>query len=417
MSDVAAVAPSAPTPAPPPTEVVVNPNPTHAPNPLGPQAPSKPVADPAEGRRDSIKRAFERAEKAEPAKPRMGHNNPPEETKVERQPTAREVREAKAKPDPVDLKKRPVDQEPRERGDHGHFAPRENNQASQRAAGTQQQAQPHKQLPEGTPYREPPTRMSDRAKAEWHAAPESVRGEVHRMHQEFGRAYQRYRGDHDEMNTIRNFQQMAKQHGTTLQRALSNYVQMEEKLRNDVVGGLDVIVSNLNLRAENGQKLSLHDVAWHIVNQSPEQQQLLQSQNRQMAQSHQLQAAQQRIAALENEHRRIQHAQVFAQTRGGVDQYAATHPRFDQLSDLIEQEVKLGFDLDTAYRRAEMLRPASQAAQTRTNGTQAAQTRTADRSIHGAPGGTGNGAARRSDKPVGRRDAIANAIKRVNGAL
>jgi hypothetical protein len=416
MSDVGiAPAPAAPA-APASNEVVINPNPTHAPAPLGPQAPNKAVEPEGsthrpESRRESIKRAFERADKAEPAKPRMGHNNPPEAMEREKQPpTARQAREAREKPEPVDLKKRPADQ-PR---DQGRFVAR----AHEGQEGAARQAQPtqHKQLPEGTPYRDPPQRMSERARADWHAAPESVRGEVHRMHQEFGRAYQQYRGDHDEMNAIRPFHQMARQHGTTLHRALSNYVGMEEKLRNDVVGGLDVIVNNLNLRAEGGQRLTLRDVAWHIVNQSPEQQQLLRSQNTQMAQSHQLQAAHQRIQALEQHAQRMQHQQRFTYTRSGVDAFAEAHPRFDELGDLIENEVKLGFDLDTAYQRAELLRPASRAAQTRTNGTHAAQTRTPDRSIHGAPGGTGNGAARRSKEPVGRRDAIANAIKRVNGA-
>jgi hypothetical protein len=87
-----------------------------------------------------------------------------------------------------------------------------------------------------------------------------------------------------------------------------------------------------------------------------------------MAQSHQLQQAQQRIAALEIEHKQMQYVARFHQTRAGVDQYAAAHPRVDELAELIANEVSLGFDLDTAYRRAELLRPATQAAQTRTNG-------------------------------------------------
>jgi hypothetical protein len=80
------------------------------------------------------------------------------------------------------------------------------------------------------------------------------------MHSEFGAAYQQYRGDHEKMNTIRHFDEMATQHGTTLDRALTNYVTMEQKLRQDVVGGLDVIVNNLNLRTPDGHKLTLPDI-------------------------------------------------------------------------------------------------------------------------------------------------------------
>ena len=418
MSDVGVA------PAPTANEVPVNPDPVNIPTPVGPQAPDKPVDHKPENRndsrRDAIQKAFQRAEKAEPAKARMGHNQPPEP--MERERTRPEKKDDR--PGPIDLKKRPDDQpkgEPRQRAEHGHFAPRDG--AAQRVAPEQQPPLKgrHAALPQHAPYREPPPRMADHAKAEWHGAPESVRGEVHRMHQEFSRAYEAYRGDHEEMNSIRHYHDMARQHGTSLQRALDNYTGMEHKLRNDVVGGLDLIINNLNLQTPEGRRLGLEDVAWHIVNQTPEQRQLLQSKNRAMAQSHQLQQAQQRIAALENEHKQMQYVARFHQTRAGVDQFAATHPRVDELAELIANEVSLGFDLDTAYRRAELLRPDTQAAQTR-DGTQAAQTRNPtaqtrnDRSIYGAPnGGPGDGSRRRGDKPVGRREAIANAMRRVNG--
>jgi hypothetical protein len=110
----------------------------------------------------------------------------------------------------------------------------------------------------------------------------------------------------------------------------------------------------------------------------------------------------------------MQTREQFHYTRAQVDQFADRHPRFDELGDLIENELKFGFDLEAAYRRAELLRPATQAAQTR---TQSAQTRI-DRSISGAPdAGPSNGTSRRTEKPVGRREAIQNAIKRVNGSL
>jgi hypothetical protein len=417
MSD-AGVAPA------PASEVPINENPVNIPTPVGPQAPDKPVGPDFKGsehrpesRREAIQKAFQRADeksKPGPAKARMGHNQPPE-------PMERERTEKKERPAPLDLKKRPEDQpkDERPRAEHGHFAARDRGEQR----GQQQQPQQRgPQLPANAPYRAPPTRMADHAKREWHAAPESVRGEVHRMQKEFLGAYQHMRNDHEVMKTIRPYHDMARQHGTTLQRALENYVGMEHKLRNDVVGGLDLIINNLNLQTPEGRRLGLEDVAWHIVNQTPEQRQLLQSKNRAMAQSHQLQQAQQRIAALENEHKRMHYVARFHQTRAGVDQYAASHPRLDELADIIENEVKLGYDLDTAYRRAELLRPSTQAAQTRTNGTHAAQTRTHtaqnrnDRSISGAPdGGSSDGPRRRGDKPIGRREAIANAMRRVNG--
>jgi len=107
-------------------------------------------------------------------------------------------------------------------------------------------------------------------------------------------------------------------------------------------------------------------------------------------------------------------AQQFNHIRGGIDQFAESHPRFDELGELIKREIDLGFDLDTAYRRADRLLPATHAAQT---GNPSAQTRPTDKSISGAPAGPSNGTGRKPDKPVGRREAIQNAIRRAGGAL
>jgi hypothetical protein len=209
---------------------------------------------------------------------------------------------------------------------------------------------------------------------------------------------------------------MAQEHGTTLDRALHNYVTMEQKLRQDVVGGLDIIVNNLNLRTADGQKLTLNDIAYHILNQSPEQHKILQQQNAQQAAAQQIGSLHQEINGLKNHLQQMYAAQQFNQIRTGIDQYAddGKHPRFDELAPLIKREIDLGFDLETAYRRAELLVPATHAAQT---GNTSAQTRPTDKSIHGAPEARSNGTSRRTGKPVGRREAIESAIRRANGSL
>jgi hypothetical protein len=145
----------------------------------------------------------------------------------------------------------------------------------------------------------------------------------------------------------------------------------------------------------------------------------LQQGNAQTAASQQIGSLYQEIVGLKGMLYQMHNQQQFGYSRAAVDQFAESHPRFDELSDLIEQEILLSggrFDLEIAYRRAELLRPAPHAAQTR---TPSAQTRTTDRSISGAPAGpASNGAGRsRSEKPIGRREAIQHAIKSVNGSL
>lgn len=425
MSDAGtAAAPAAAPAAPPPaaTEAPVNVNPMASPAPIGSQAPNKPVGDVQgsehrpQSRREAIAKAFERARTdAVPAnreRPGMGHNQPPEA--MTREKPRGERPEPREK---LDLKKRPDDQPPpRPRGEHGHFAAgtATGTAPQQPRPGAQQQRQAASQLPPHAPYNQPIARMDARAKADWASTPESVRGSVHRMHGEFNRAYQRMLGDAQIAHSIRHYHDMARQHGTTLDRALANYVGMEQKLRADPVGGLDVIVNNLNLRTPQGQKLTLRDVAWHLLNQTPDQQQLLQQQNTQAAISHQMGQLHQQQQAIAQGLNQLHYERQFRHTRSEVDRFAETHPRLDELGDLIQQELKLGFNLPQAYQRAELLRPATHAAQTR---TATAQTRSSDRSISGAPDRGSNGAKRRQRGAASPRDAVARAIKQVNGAL
>jgi hypothetical protein len=423
MSDTAVAPdtapPSQPAPQPSQTEVPVNPNPVSAPAPVGSQAPAKPEAPPT-SRREAIQRAFAKADakpKPEAAKPKIGHNQPPEPIDREK-PT-------------IDLKRRPDDQPgqttsasgtkpdatQRERAEHGHFAPRQQQgrqpPSADRGVAPQQPGVQHAQLPETAPYRDPPVRLHERAKADWAATPESVRGEIHRANGEFQRAYGQYRQDHQVMETIRPFQQMAAQQGTTLERALSSYTSMEQRLRQDPVAGFDVITQNLNLRADDGTPITFRDICWHVINQTPEQHQLVQAKNMQAAQHAQIGQLHREISQLATGIKQMQYQNTFSQTRSALDRYADAHPRFDELGDLIEQEIKLGFTLDQAYARADRLRPATHAPQTR---TPTAQTRTTGKSISGAPAGPTNGTGR-PQRPVGRREAITNAIKRAGGSL
>ena len=392
--------PSTPPPAPSSTEAPIGPA-SGAPAPITNTPPEKAVAPKGAHRTEVIGKAFERAkvERKGPAEAKSGHNQPPEPMEKE---------------EPLDLKKRPSEQPPsaqaRDRGEGGRFAPRSEAQRSQSPSPQSQGA--------GTaiPYGQPLKRMRDDAKAEWAKAPESVRRDVHRIHQEYAKAYQQYRGDHEVMNTLRPYHELARSQGTTLPAALNNYTGIENKLRRDPIGGLDVIVNNLNLRTQDGHRITLPDLAYHILNQSPEQHRLTTAQNQQIALQRQLQQVQQHQQALAQQQAHMQYQQRFVYTRGAVDRFAEANPRLDELGDLIERELRLGFDLPTAYQRANLLRPAragTPAAQTR---TPAPQTRNSDRSISGAPdGGAANGAVRR--KVTDRRGSVANAFRRANGAL
>jgi len=431
MSDVSIAAPSTSLPSAPTgggrTDIPVQVDQVSLPNPIGSQAPPKRVGDlegsrvrpqsNAEARREAIQKAFGKQStdvKTQRPPVTKTHNQPPEELPLERK-----ARKAEPPAERLDLKKRPDEQPlPRERGEHGHFAPAQQPVPGHVRSG-QAAASNVVQVPEQR-WKQPLRRMSEAAKAHWANTPEVVQHDVHRMHHHFRQALAKYRADKEVMDTIRPFHDMARQHGTTIAHALSNYVSMEDKLRANPLAGLDTIVNNLNLRTQDGYKLNLRDIAWHIVNQSPDQHQMLQQQNMQQALQLQLQQTQARQRALEQQHAQMLYAQRFHATRSGVDRFAETHPRIDELAGIIQQEINAGWNLEQAYRRAELLRPAGHAsAQAVQNRATAPQTRTQDRSISGAPGGASalNGHTRRSKPSASPRDAVLNAIRRVGSSM
>lgn len=422
-------APQASPPAPAQTEVPVNQTPIDQPRPLGDQAPPKPEGQESNkqshvSRREAIADAFKRAKEAQDeaakeapkrAKPGMGHNKPPEAMAKEK------VVDTKSQAPEKPEEKPQASQRYRE---GGKFA-RDPAKAQQELPLDQQPGQQPRQikpLDERAPYREPPKRWSEQARQEWNAVPESVRGAVYQMGREFQGAYQKYKADHDTMEELRPYHDLAGKQGTSLRKAFDNYYGMEMKLRQDLIGGLDVIVQNVarsqGLTGPHGGPLTIQDVAYHVATMTPEQHQLTQQRNLQTSAEQRLGQLHQQVEQQSQVLNQMLYQQKFTYTRSQVDQFAETHPRFDELADLIKSELDLGFTLEQAYLRADRLRPSgTQAAQTR---TQSAQTRKT--SISGAPDGTGkSGNTRPSDgqrrtngeaKHPSRREALEKAMRR-----
>jgi len=120
-------------------------------------------------------------------------------------------------------------------------------------------------------YREPPSGFDDAAKAEWEATPESVRGAMNRRFKELESGIEKYRQMAQEYEPVRQYAEMAKQSGTTLDQALERYVGMEQQLRQDPMAGLQAVVANLDLKKPDGSPVTLRDIAAHIMGQKPDQ--------------------------------------------------------------------------------------------------------------------------------------------------
>lgn len=370
MTDAAVVADSGPAPdAAPASGAVINENAPGFTNPLGSQIPPDAQTKPAEPAKpasldDSIDRAI-----AKSAEKQAQTAKAPE-------PKADAKAEPKAAP---------------ERGDGGKFVAK-TPAADAPAAGNTQPPKPAEPAKASFTASEAPQRFSDDAKKEWATAPESVRRETERAIKELTDGFQKYKGAAERDQTLNEFHEMAKSAGKELSGVVREYVNMENKLRTDLLGGLDTICQRMGV--------SLRDVAAHVMGQKPEEQASQQDAT--------IRELRQELAGLKQQLGGV--TQTIEQQREQatlteINKFAADHPRFEELADDIAFFMKTGRakDLPEAYDMAERLNPASagQAKETAPAASSAAppeppvQPDKGTKSINGAPSAGSSPAAKK----------------------
>jgi hypothetical protein len=325
MSDVAGAAPAAAESTPAPVEGApiadVGASFSH---PLGSQIPEEAQAKPGAKAPPSIDDAIDRAAAKSAAKAA--------EPKVE------------AKPEP---KAEAKTEQPRE---NGKFVAKDKPADAAKPTDAVKPTDPVEAAKPSHTAEDAPARFAETAKAKWASADPEIRGEVLRMQRELTEGYQKHREKAEKYDAIKDFDDMATKSGTTVKDALARYVGMEQKLRGDLIGGLDEIVANAT-----GGKASLRDVAAHVMGQTPEQAQsqsdaTIRELKQTVAQLQQQVGGVVQTVTQQREHSTLQE----------VTKFADTHPRFEELADDIGFFMKSGRakDLSEAYQLAERLNPA-----------------------------------------------------------
>lgn len=329
----------------------------------------------------------------------------PPKPAAEAKPKGEAGKDPDAKPEPA----KPV----RQQGPDGKFVSTKPAEQQAPAADPQRPSGPHA---------EPPARFSADAKAEWANAPESVRAETHRMHREFEQGYAKYREAAEAYNTVKDFDDYAKQQGGNLRQVLTNYASLEYAL----VKGDDAAKSEALSKVFQRAGINPREWAAHILGQTPDQ--------RDAEHHSELTALRSEIASLK--------AAVGGVTTSIKQQQAATitegvsafakdpaHPRFDELSDsrlehniqsllrsnLVPQNLAPQARLQKAYELADRLNPAAQkpAPLTREHSPPAADAGT--KSIAGSPANGSDPSLPARKK--GQRTSIDDAIKRGRAAI
>jgi hypothetical protein len=377
MTDAAVVADSGPAPDADVGGAVINENAPAFNSPLGSQIPPDAQAKPEAPAKpasldDSIDRAIAKSAEKQAA--------------AAKAPEPKADAKADAKPEP---KAAP------ERGEGGKFVAKQPDAAAAAAKDAPKPADPAK--PSFTAS-EAPQRFSDDAKKEWATAPESVRRETERAIKELTDGFQKYKQSAERDQTLNEFHEMAKASGKELSGVVREYVNMENKLRTDLLGGLDTICQRMGV--------SLRDVAAHVMGQKPEEQA--------SQQDAVIRELRQTVARLEQQVGGV--TQTIEQQREQatlteINKFASEHPRFEELAEDIAFFMKSGRakDLPEAYDLAERLNPApaGQAKETAPAASSAAPPEPpvhpdkGQKSINGAPSaGSSPAAKKRTSKSL-----------------
>ena len=255
----------------------------------------------APSREDAVRKAMDDA---------LGKDDGDEKPEAKKEATT----DDKAKePDP-----KPEDKPAKERAEDGKFKAKETDMGNPIST------------PKPTAYKDAPGGFDDAAKKEWETTPESVRGAIHRRTKELESGIEKYRAAVQEFEPVRQYAEMAKASGTTLDAALKNYVGAEQLLRSNPMVGLENIVSNLGLKAPNGAPITFRQIAQAYLQRTPEQ-----------AQNASLQAQLQMVQRQQAEQAQaMQRNQAMTAAQSEWQAWASENPAAAQYEDAIAEVLR-----------------------------------------------------------------------------
>lgn len=132
------------------------------------------------------------------------------------------------------------DEEPAEKADKG---------AAEKPA-TERSGAPEERQSEGRKHSEPPARFLPEARAKWANVPNEVKAEFHRVEQEREQEVAQYRESHENWQKLSKFDQMAKQHNTSVSDALERYTAVDGLLHSNPIEGIRQVLQTVGITPE-----------------------------------------------------------------------------------------------------------------------------------------------------------------------
>jgi hypothetical protein len=214
-----------------------------------------------------------------------------------------------------------------------------------------------------TGHIEPPSKFLPDAKEKWTNVPRPVQRDVENMAREHEAEVTRYREAADRYEPIRQFDEIARQHGRAgAHESLAELAQLEDMLKGNPLAALNQILLRAGPRKADGQPVSLFEVAQTIVQMGQ------QGYQRAVAQQPQQAANSNPDPRIEHLEQRLAQAEERNVAQTVIEPFKAQHPRYQELQGDIALFLKSGKipgslspsdRLAAAYDMAERINPPS----------------------------------------------------------
>lgn len=204
---------------------------------------------------------------------------------------------------------------------------------------------------EGRQFYEPPARFLPKAREAWANVPNVVKGEIDRISREHEQEVTQYRESHENWQKLAKFDQMAKQHNTSVSDALERYTAVDHILKNNPVEGIRQILQTVGLTPRQYAEHVLQNPQSHQAPQRPAEPDPVVKQTASEVET---------LRAEMNAMRQEQAAREI------IDPFRRDNPRFDELqediafflnSGRVPQNLSPQERLAVAYDMAERLKP------------------------------------------------------------
>lgn len=342
-----------------------------------PKAPEPAKVDKPETPGDTLKGELARIREEEAKEKGAETKEPGKDEKVE----------AKA-----DTEKAEKEKAERERAKDGKFAKTEKVETVEGKEGAPEkvateQDGSERRPSEGRQHVEPPARFLPKEKELWGNVPNSVKAAIQRISQEHETEVKQYRESHDNWTKLSKFDQMAKQHNTSVHEALERYTNLDGLLQSQPLEAIRQILGTRGITPEQYAHHVMNNPDAHRAPATP------------AVPDPVVQQMNGKVEQLEATIEQMRQQQAAAQI---IEPFRAANPRYDELQDdiaLFLQSGKIPASLspqerlEAAYDMAVRINPTSAVAAAQVVEVPAAKTErpakldAGTKSIRGAPTG------------------------------